>query len=81
MSDLNVIEIIAWVAGLSCAFLVVRNQVTQQKGIGPQTIQGLTISLGVPLLLTLAAEKILTGETIAALVRSLLGIGIQKEKE
>jgi hypothetical protein len=53
---------------------------TEQKGIGPRFVQGLTISLGIPLLLTLATEKILTGETIAALVGSLLGIGIQKER-
>jgi hypothetical protein len=81
VTDFNVIEIIAWTVGLISAFLIARNQVTQQKGMGPRTIQGLTISLGIPLLLTLALEKILTGETIAALVGSLLGIGIQKEKE
>jgi hypothetical protein len=81
VTDFNVIEIIAWTVGLICAVLIARNQVTQQKGIGPRIIQGLTISLGIPLLLTLALEKVLTGETIAALVGSLLGIGIQKEKE
>jgi hypothetical protein len=71
----------AWVIGAICAFLVIRNKVTQDKGIGPKTIQALTISLGVPLLLTMALQKLLTGETIAALVGALLGIGIQKEKE
>ena len=71
----------AWVIGAICGFLVIRNKVTQDKGIGPKTIQALTISLGVPLLLTMALQKLLTGETIAALVGALLGIGIQKEKE
>jgi len=70
-----------WGVAAICAVLAIRNKVTQERGIGPRTIQAITISLGVPLLLTLALEKILTGETTAALVGALLGIGIQKEKE
>ncbi len=75
------IEAGVWTIGAVCAVLVIRNKVTQEKGIGPKTIQGLTISLGVPLLLTLALHKLLTGETIAALVGALLGIGVQKDRE
>ena len=75
------IEVGAWVIGAVCALLVLRNKKAQEIGIGPKTIQALTISLGIPLLLTLALQKILNAETIAALVGALLGIGIQKEKE
>jgi hypothetical protein len=71
----------AWIIGAICAILAILNKVTREKGIGPKTVQTLTISLGVPLLLTLALEKLLVGETIAALVGALLGIGVQREKE
>lgn len=74
-------EIAAWAIGSVCSLLVIRNKVTQAKGIGPKTIQALTISLGIPLLLTLALQKILSGETVSALIGGLLSIGIQKEKE
>lgn len=75
------LELLAWVIGAVFGLLAIRNQITQTKGIGPKTIQALTISIGIPFLLTLALEKVLNGETIAALAGSLLGIGIQKEKE
>lgn len=74
-------EIAAWAIGAVSSLLVIRNKVTQDKGIGPKTIQALTICLGIPFLLTLAMQKLLSGETIAALVGGLLGLGIQKEKE
>jgi hypothetical protein len=70
-----------WLIGAICAVFVVTNKKARDNGIGPYTIRALTISLGVPLLLTLALEKLLIGETVAALVGALLGLGIQKEKE
>jgi len=75
------IQIGAWVVGAVCALVVLRNQKTQTEGIGPYTTRALTITLGIPLLLTLAMERVLTGETTAALVGALLGIGIQKDKD
>lgn len=57
------------------------NRKAREVGIGPQTIRALTISLGVPLLLTLALEKALMGETVAAVVGALLGLGIQRDKD
>ena len=75
------IEVGGWATGLVCALIVLRNPKTQTDGIGTYTTRALTISLGIPLLLTLAMERLLTGETTAALVGALLGIGIQKDKE
>jgi hypothetical protein len=75
------IELAAWVIGAVCALLVLLNKKARDSGIGPYTTRALTITLGIPLLLTLAMEKVLTGETIAALIGGLLGIGIQKDKD
>lgn len=71
----------AWLIGAICAVIAITSKKTREAGIGSYTIRALTISLGVPLLLTLALQKVLAGETIAALVGALLGLGIQKEKD
>jgi len=54
----NWAEIAAWVVGAACALLAVLNPKTRSVGIGPNTIRALTVSLGVPLLLTLAMEMV-----------------------
>ena len=58
-----------------------RNKKTQDAGIGLNTTRALTISLGIPLILTLALQKFLNGETVAALAGGLLGLGIQRDKD
>lgn len=74
------IEIVAWVIGALTAVLVLLNPKAQGAGIGDHTTRALTICLGVPLLLTLAMQKLLEPQTVAAIVAALLGIGIQKDK-
>jgi hypothetical protein len=41
------------------AVLVLRNEKARTEGIGPYTVRALTISLGIPLLLTISLEKTL----------------------
>ena len=71
----------AWAVGAICAVLALLKKKTRDDGIGPYTTRALTLSLGIPLLFTFGMERVLTGETIAALVGGLLGIGIQKEQK
>ena len=59
-------ELVAWIIGGLCALVVLRNKKTWEGGIGPNTIRALTIVLGVPLILTLSAQKILEGQTVGA---------------
>jgi hypothetical protein len=74
-------ELVAWIIGGLCALVVLRNKKTWEGGIGPNTIRALTIVLGVPLILTLSAQKILEGQTVGAIVGGLLAIGVQKDRD
>jgi hypothetical protein len=73
----SAVQIAAWVAGTICAAVIVGSKKVREGGIGPQTIRALTICLGIPFLLTMAIQKVLNGETVAALSGALLGLGIQ----
>jgi hypothetical protein len=46
------------------------------RGIGPQIRLTLAVCLIVPLIVILGSQKILNGETIAAIVGALVGAGI-----
>jgi hypothetical protein len=72
------LEITAWIVGLVCAHTVFENPKTRQAGIGPKAIQALSLCLVVPLILTLGLEKILSGETIAAIIGGVVGFGLPK---
>jgi hypothetical protein len=67
------IEIVALVVGGTIAALVLRGG--QKKGIGPQIRLTLAVCLIVPMVVILGLEKILTRETIAAIVGALVGAG------
>jgi len=73
------LEVAAWVVGAGCAAGVLLNKKAQTEGIGPYTIRALTVSLGVPLILTLAVEKILDAP-VAAILSGSLALGVQKDK-
>ena len=58
-------RIVAWAAGVVCAVVIVSSKKVREGGIRPQTTRALTICLGLPFLLTLAVQKVFTGETVA----------------
>lgn len=61
--------------------LVLTSKKTKELGIGSNTNRALTISLGVPLILTLSLQRVLEGQTVAAIVGLLLGLGAQRDKQ
>jgi hypothetical protein len=78
MSEHFWLEALSVFFGSSLAIAVLRNRKTQEAGIGPRTIQALVVCLIAPVLLILGIEKVLTSETIAAMVGALIGYGIPK---
>jgi hypothetical protein len=72
-------QIVAWIGGIVCALAIIASKRVREGGIGPYTTKALTICLGIPFIFSIAAQKILTGETVAALAGALLGIGIQSK--
>ncbi len=78
MSEKFWFECLAFVIGGAVAIFVLRNKITQEKGIGARTIQALVVCLIGPIILALGLEKVLEGQTIAALVGALVGYGIPK---
>ena len=75
------IELAAIIIGAMISGLVLRNKVTVEKGIGPQTRQALALSMLSPIVLVLGVEKVLNAEAIAAIVGGLVGLGAQQGKE
>ena len=75
------VDLLALIVGGVVSVLILRNKVTTEKGIGPQTKQVLALSLLSPIVLILGVERILSRETIAAIVGGLVGYGIPKGKE
>jgi hypothetical protein len=75
------IEIAAIIVGAAISVCILCNKVTREKGIGPQTRQALALSMLSPIVLVLGIERILSSETIAAIVGGLVGYGIPKSKE
>jgi hypothetical protein len=67
------VEIISLVSGAGAATLVLK--IGGKRGIGPQLRLTLAVCLIVPMIVILGLEKILTGETIAAIVGALIGAG------
>jgi hypothetical protein len=78
MSEHFWLECAALVVGGAASIFVLRNRKTQEVGIGPRTMQGLVVCLLGPVILALAVEKILSAETVAALIGALVGYGIPK---
>ena len=68
------IEITALVIGGFSAAIVLFTR--RARGIGPQIRLTLVVCLIVPMIVILGLEKILNGETIAAIVGALIGAGI-----
>ena len=75
------IEGSALVVGMIIAPAILRNDKTQQNGIGPRTIHALAISLLTPVVLILGLEKLLSSETIAAIIGGLVGFGLSRAKD
>jgi hypothetical protein len=73
------IEAAAWAIGALCAFGAL--YLARTKGIGPRTVQALVVCLVIPLVLTLAVQKLLNGETVAALIGGLVGYGLPRDRE
>jgi hypothetical protein len=71
----------AWLIGGLCAVVILFGKKVREGGIGPQTTRALTICLGIPFLITMAADKVLSGDALAALAGALLGLGIQKASD
>lgn len=74
-------ECIVSVVGGAVAIAVLRNRKVQEAGPGPRTLQALVVCLISPVILALGLEKILSGETIAAMVGALIGYGIPKSND
>ncbi|PYS40623.1 MAG: hypothetical protein DMF71_12905 [Acidobacteria bacterium] len=72
------IEIAALILAVLCAMGVLLNKQAREKGIGPRTLQGLIVSIVGPVILILGLEKVLTAETIAALVGAMIGYVMPK---
>lgn len=78
VSEHGWIEIVSLVLGGACALRVL--QMAKAKGIGPQTLMALALCLLAPIVLILGMEKILSSETIAAIVGAMVGLGAQSIK-
>jgi hypothetical protein len=73
------IEAGAWIIG--AAFGAGALFLARSKGIGSRTVQALVVALVVPLVFTLAVQKLLDGETVAALIGGLIGYGLPRDRE
>jgi len=56
--------------------IIVRHPKTIEKGIGPWTVQALTVVIGPSAIIVLAMLGVINGETVAALLGGVLGLGI-----
>ncbi len=74
MSEHGWIELVSIGVGGVIAGVVVLTGM--KKGIGPQIRMALALCLICPILLALGLEKVLTSETIAALLGTVAGLGI-----
>lgn len=70
------------IAAIALAALIVvflfLNKVVREKGPGNRTIQIVLMCVAGPIILILGTQKILTAETVAALVGALIGFAIPR---
>lgn len=58
------------------AGMIIRHPKTVEKGIGPRTIQALTVVIGTAAVVVLAMCGLVNNPAVAALLGGVLGIGI-----
>ena len=74
LTEHGYVEIAVIAVGGICGAMVLRTG--SVRGIGPQIRLTLAVCLIVPMIVILGLEKILNGETIAAIAGALVGAGI-----
>ena len=75
------LELSALAIGGILSWFILRNPKTQQTGIGPRTLQALALSLLTPIVFILGFEKVLSSETVAAILGGLIGYAVPKSKD